>query len=250
MSRGSRFAGAGVLVTGASRGLGRAVAEAFAAEGARVGVTYRTRREEAEETLELVTSVGGDGGTYELDVREPESVERAVRAFQEGGPLDVLVNNAAVVYDQAIVVMDADAWASVLSTNLTGTYHCCRAVLPSMMARGRGAIVNVVSIAGIRASPGQANYAASKGGVMGLTTTLASEVARHGIRVNAVMPGLLSTGMGARLDHRVAERRRSEIPLGRFGEGKEVASVILFLASDDASYVLGQVLAVDGGSSL
>ena len=250
MSRGSRFAGAGVLVTGASRGLGRAVAEAFAAEGARVGVTYRTRREEAEETLELVTSVGGDGGTYELDVRQPESVERAVRAFQEGGPLDVLVNNAAVVYDQAFVVMDADVWASVLSTNLTGTYHCCRAVLPSMMARGRGAIVNVVSIAGIRASPGQANYAASKGGVMGLTTTLASEVARHGIRVNAVMPGLLSTGMGARLDHRVAERRRSEIPLGRFGEGKEVANVILFLASDDASYVLGQVLAVDGGSSL
>ena len=245
-----RFTGAGVLVTGASRGLGRAVAKAFAAEGGRVGVAYRTRREEAEETLELVTSVGGDGGIYELDVREPESVERAVRAFEEGGPIHVLVNNAAVVNDQAFAVMEGKTWASVISTNLTGTYHCCRAVVPSMMARGGGAIVNVVSIAGKRASPGQTNYAASKGGVMGLTTTLASELARHGIRVNAVMPGLLSTGMGARLDHRVAERRRSEVPLGRFGEGEEVANVILFLASDDASYVLGQVLTVDGGLSL
>ena len=173
-----------------------------------------------------------------------------MKAFQEAGPLDVLVNNAAVVNDQAFAVMEREAWASVLSTNLTGTYHCCRAVVPSMMARGRGAIVNVVSIAGKRASPGQANYAASKGGVMGLTTTLAAEVARYGIRVNAVMPGLLGTGMGARLDHRVAERRLSEIPLGRFGEGEEVANVILFLASEDASYILGQVLSVDGGLSL
>jgi 3-oxoacyl-[acyl-carrier protein] reductase len=141
-------------------------------------------------------------------------------------------------------------WSDSIATNLTGTYHACRAVLPFMMARGRGAIVNVASVAAVRASPGQAAYGASKAGVLGLTRTLAREVAARGVRVNAIVPGLLDTGMGARLDRRKVEERLAQIPVGRLGSGKEVASVALFLASGDAGYVLGQSVIVDGGLSL
>jgi 3-oxoacyl-[acyl-carrier protein] reductase len=248
--RTGRFEGVGVLVTGSSRGLGRSIAEGFGAEGAHVGVTYRVQEAAARETLEAVEAGGGTGRLFRLDVRDPVSVRDVLAEFEEERPLEVLINNAAVVRDQPTLLLSPPEWQSVLETNLTGTYLCCRAALPAMMARRRGAIVNVSSVAGLRASPGQASYAASKAGVLAFTRTLAVEVAGHGVRVNTIVPGLIRSGMGARLDSRVAERRRTTIPAGRLGRAEEVASVVLFLASDDASYVIGQALVVDGGLSL
>ncbi len=245
-----RFEGEGVIVTGASRGLGRCIAHAFGAEGARVGVAFRTRRDEAEETLALVEAGGGSGEVLQLDVRDEAAVEHAFKMFEAGAPLSVLVNCAAVVYDQMFPMMPPNEWDAVIATNLTGTYRCCRAAVRPMMARRRGAIVNVSSIGGVRASPGQANYSASKAGVLGLTVTLAAELAPYGVRVNAVAPGLFKTGMGARLDRRIAEARGKMVPLGRFGEGEELANVVLFLASPAASYIVGQCIVVDGGMSL
>jgi 3-oxoacyl-[acyl-carrier protein] reductase len=245
-----RFEGKSVLVTGASRGLGRGIAEAFGREGARVGVGYRVRKDDAERTLGEIMANGGTGMSLALDVRDPKSVEASVAEFARDAGLDVLVNNAALVRDQLFAMMSAEQWEQVIGANLTGTYHCCRAAVTRMMARRRGAIVNVASVAGLRASPGQANYAASKGGILALTGTLAAELAQFGIRVNAVVPGLLSTGMGQRLDRRIAEDRLTAIPLGRFGAADEVARAVLFLASDDASYIVGQSLVVDGGLSL
>ena len=183
-------------------------------------------------------------------MRDGAATEAAIAGFARDAGVDVLVNNAAVLRDQLFPMLSPPEWDDVLAVNLTGAYHCCHAALRFMLRRQRGAIVNVSSIAALRASPGQANYAAAKGGVLSLTTTLAAELAPRGIRVNAVVPGILTTGMGERLDRRVVEERRARIPLGRFGDGDEVARAVLFLASDDASYIVGQSLVVDGGLSL
>jgi len=246
----SRFAGVGVLVTGASRGLGSVIAEAFGSEGAHVGITYRFHGSEAQAVLDRIRERGGSGTCLEMDVRDADSVRAAVAAFEEERPMDVLVNNAGVVQDQPLMMLSPDAWQKIMDTNLTGTYHACRAVLPAMMARRRGAIVNVSSVSALRAVPGQAAYAASKAGILALTRTLAKEVCDHGVRVNAVIPGLLSTGMGVRMDRRMAERHRADIPMGRFGSGEEAAGAVLFLASDDAAYVVGESIIVDGGMTL
>jgi 3-oxoacyl-[acyl-carrier protein] reductase len=226
------------------------LAHAFAAEGARVGLTYTQREGEAAKTAEAIRSAGGSCSVHKLDVRDREQVDAVVTEFSSVGSLDVLVNNAATLDDQPVAVMDRQAWDTVVATNLTGTFNCSRAVLVGMMARRTGTIVNVVSVSAFRASPGQANYSASKAGVVGLTRTMAAEVGRYGVRVNAVMPGLLDLGMGARLDHRVVRERVEAIHLGRLGRGEEVAASVLFLASDEASYITGQILGVDGGLAL
>lgn len=258
----SRFAGRHVLVTGASRGLGRAAAVAFAAEGARVGIGYRSHETEARETLAMVEASGAGrasgatdasgavGVLLPFDVRDFAAVDAAVTEFAAGGGLDVLVNSAAALRDGWAAMLAPADFQEVVNVNLTGTFHCCRAALRHMLVTKSGAIVNISSVAGLRASPGQISYAASKGGVASLTITAAAELAPRGIRVNAVVPGLLTTGMGRRLDRDVAEKRRAAIPLGRFGEGAEVARAVLFLASDEASYITGQSLVVDGGLSL
>lgn len=246
-----RFEGKTVFVTGASRGLGAAMARAFAAEGAMVWIGYRAREFEAREAVTAIERDGGQAQCVGFDLRNPEEIERAFATIaQAGGTLDVLVNNAAVSRDQPFALMDENAWLDVIDTDLNGTARCCRAAVRAMWRARKGAIVNVASVAGPMASPGQANYAASKGGILALTKTLAAELARNGIRVNAVVPGLIDTGMTTKLDARILDEKRKRIPAGRLGHADEVAKATLFLASDDASYIMGQALFVDGGLTL
>jgi 3-oxoacyl-[acyl-carrier protein] reductase len=246
-----RFEGATVLVTGASRGLGRGIATAFGREGAFVWVGYRVQAAAAQETLAAVREAGGDGAAVALDVSDAARVDAAVDELLGQRPaLDVVVNNAGVARDELFPVMQRESWRQVLATNLDGTFNVCRAVARPMMGRKRGAIVNVASVAGQRASVGQVNYAASKGGVLALTQSLAAELAPRGIRVNAVVPGLCAAGLVETLDRRVVEARKQHIPLRRLGTADEVARAVLFLASDDAAYIVGQALVVDGGLTL
>ncbi|HRI66483.1 MAG TPA: 3-oxoacyl-ACP reductase FabG [Polyangium sp.] len=239
-----------VVVTGASRGLGRAIALAFAAQGAHVVIGYHTKHEEANRVQEMAVQAGGAATLWAFDMQDPGSIESGMeRILSERGRIDVLINNAAVVQDAPFALMTQESWDDVIRVNLGGVFACCRSVARAMMANRQGAIVNVASVAGIHASPGQTNYAASKGGILAFTRTLAVELARHGIRVNAVIPGLLSTGMVTRLDHRIAAQKKQLIPLGRFGTAEEVAEVVLFLASPAATYIIGQAIVVDGGLS-
>ena len=245
-----RFEGKHALITGASRGLGRAVALAFAREGARVGIGYRSRKDDAEQTLADIDIAGGSAVLLQFDVRDFASVENAVNTFAASGGPDVLVNCAAALRDEFMALAAPAEWEEVVSANLIGTFHCSRAAVRHMLPKRSGVIVNVGSVASVRASPGQSSYAASKAGVTALTATAGAELASRGIRVNAVVPGLLTSGMGQRLNRDIKEQRRASIPMARFGEADEVARVVLFLASDDASYIVGQSLVVDGGLSL
>ena len=242
-----RFADRTVIVTGASRGLGRSIAVAFAAEGAHVVVGYRSRERDAQQTVEQTS---GRGTALRFDVTDRAATTAAFdRVRSERGSIDVLVNNAGITRDSLVPLMSDEDWNDVVDTNLRGAFMCTKAVVSAMIAKGSGCIINVASIAGLRASPGQASYSASKGGLLALTRTLAAELGPRGIRVNAVVPGYLGTGMAARMDRRRLDERVPQIPLGRVGTADEAARAVIFLASDDASYVTGQALAVDGGMS-
>jgi 3-oxoacyl-[acyl-carrier protein] reductase len=247
----TRFAGTSVLVTGASRGIGRAIAIAFGREAAHVWVGFAARADAADDTVAAVRAAGGSAGALRFDVTETAAVEAAVAtAVAERGRIDVLVNAAAVMRNHLFALSDPEDWDEPLRVNLGGALRVTRAVVRPMLAARRGAIVHIGSVAGMRASPGQAGYSASKGGLVALTKTLAAELAPRGIRVNAVVPGLCSTGMGQRLDRRAVDAHVARIPLGRTGTGDEIAEVVVFLASDAASYVIGQAIVVDGGLSL
>ncbi|MBK7857216.1 MAG: SDR family oxidoreductase [Archangiaceae bacterium] len=240
-----RFDGRTVVVTGASRGLGRAMAQAFAAEGAFVYIGFLRAEAEAAETVKLC---GANARALRFDVTRADEVERAFTQVHEArGRVDVLVNNAGCSRDAPAMLVDPAEWREVLAVNLDGAMGCTRAVLARMLHARKGAIVNVASATAVRANPGQAAYAASKGGLLALTRTLAAELSPKGIRVNAVLPGVIDAGMVKRMDRRALEKLESHVPLGRLGQADEVARAVLFLASDEASYIVGAELPVDGG---
>jgi 3-oxoacyl-[acyl-carrier protein] reductase len=237
-----------VVITGASRGLGAAFARKFARCGAYVCINYRIKKNRAEELLKAIQGEGGKGLLLPFDVSKKQEVHSALEhVFTQRGGIDILINNAAVVSDKFFSLMDDQQWQKVMDVNVGGTYNTIRAVVPYMTAKKSGVIINVASVAGLHASPGQANYSASKGAIISLTRTLSSELAPRGLRVNAVVPGLIAAGMGKRLNRDLAEEKRQHIPAGRFGRREEVAEAVVFLASDAASYITGQCLIVDGG---
>ena len=235
------------LVTGASRGIGRAIALALAPDHA-VAVNFRTGLEAAKETLALVEAAGGEGIAVGADVRDTAAVDALFAEVEDRlGPVAVLVNNAGCRADALAVRLDDEAWSDVLDTNLGGTFACSRRALRPMLRNGWGRIVNVTSVAALQGNAGQANYCAAKAGMVGLTRALAREVARKGITVNAVAPGLVDTDLVAGLDDAQRAALLATIPAARTGTPEEIAAAVRFLCSDDAAYVTGAVLTVDGG---
>ena len=246
-----RFKDRTVLVTGASRGLGRAIALAFGAEGAYVALNCRASIAAAEEAAEVIRASGGQAEVLPFDVRDQEAVRAAVAGLeQRRGAVDVLVNNSGIVGDNWFAMADPAVLDEVMDVNLGGAFRVTQAVIMGMIGNGSGSIVNIGSIAGMVASPGQSIYAASKGALLALGRTLGSELAPRGIRVNTIVPGLIDAGMVKRADRRRISEAAARIPMGRLGRAEEVAAATLFMASDDASYITGQVLIIDGGITL
>jgi 3-oxoacyl-[acyl-carrier protein] reductase len=227
------------LVTGGSRGIGRAIAAELANAGAQVVVGYRSGAEEAEG---VASEIGGKA--IQADVSDPDEAKRLV---DDAGEVDVLVNNAGVTRDGLLVRMPDEDWRNVLDANLGGTFNTCRAASRGMMKRRSGAIVNISSVVGVHGNPGQTNYAASKAGIIGFTKALARELGSRGVRANVVAPGYISTRLTNELPEELRQTMLANTPLGRFGEPQDVAGAVRFLCSDAAAFVTGEVLLVDGG---
>ncbi|MBI2891326.1 MAG: 3-oxoacyl-[acyl-carrier-protein] reductase [Nitrospirae bacterium] len=236
------------LVTGASRGIGRETALALGLRGARVAITYREKRDAAENVLQDLKSRAVEAMALQFDVADTAGAKSACERIEEAwSALDILVNNAGVTRDNLFIRMSDEEWDDVIRTNLRGAFALSRAVARGMMKRRRGRIINIASVSGLLGNVGQANYAASKMGLIGLTRSLARELAGRGITVNAVAPGFIETDMTARLPERARTELLQQIPLGRFGRAEEVAETVCFLASEKAAYITGQVVSVNGG---
>ncbi|MBU6230613.1 MAG: 3-oxoacyl-[acyl-carrier-protein] reductase [Cyanobacteria bacterium REEB459] len=235
------------IVTGASRGIGRAIALSLAAAGAKVVVNYAQSAQAAEDLVQQIEAAGGHALALQADVAQVDQVERLVaETVEKLGPINILVNNAGITRDTLLLRMKLEDWQAVIDLNLTGVFLCTRAVSKGMLKQRSGRIINIASVAGQMGNPGQANYSAAKAGVIGFTKTVAKELAPRGITVNAVAPGFIATEMTENLPN--GEEILKFIPLGRFGQAEEVAGMVKFLAADPAAaYITGQVFNVDGG---
>ena len=243
-----RFEGKSAIVTGASRGIGREIALQLAKEGARVAVNYSGSKDKADEVVQMITESGGEAFAIQADVSNPDSVKNMVdQTLERFGSIDILVNNAGITKDNLLMRMKEDEWDDVININLKGVFLCTKGVTRQMMRQRAGKIVNVASIVGVSGNPGQANYVAAKAGVIGFTKTAAKELAPRNINVNAVAPGFITTDMTDALNDEVKSQMLSNIPLGKLGSPENVARTVLFLLSDDAAYITGQTIHVDGG---
>jgi 3-oxoacyl-[acyl-carrier protein] reductase len=239
------------LVTGASRGIGRSIAEHLAGGGHRVVVNYHSSPAAADEVVAAVVGGGGEAMAVGADVGDADAVAAMFKRVQDTwGPVEVLVNNAGITRDNLLLRMSPDDWDAVLTTNLRSAYLCTRTALRGMLKARWGRIVSVTSVSGISGNPGQANYAAAKAGLIGLTKSVAREVGSRGITANAVAPGFIETDMTVDLSDDVRDAVAGSIALGRFGSPREIASAVGYLASDAASYITGQVIVVDGGLAI
>lgn len=243
-----KLEGKTALVTGASRGIGRAVALELAREGARVIVNYSGSEEKAKQVVEDIKAIGREAIAVKCNVADSEEVadmfKQALEAF---GKVDILVNNAGITRDNLLMRMKEEEWDAVINTNLKGVFLCTKTATRPMMKQRSGRIINIASVVGVSGSPGQANYVAAKAGVIGLTKTTAKELAPRGITVNALAPGFITTDMTDALPEENKEALLSQIPLGRLGDPEDIAKAAAFLASDDAGYITGQTIHVNGG---
>ena len=247
----SRLDGKRALVTGASRGIGRAIALRLAAEGASVAVNYHSGENEAASVVSEITASGGTAIAFQASVASAEEANRLVDATVEAlGGIDILVNNAGITRDNLLMRLSEDDWDAVLDTNLKGAFLCTKAAIRPMLRQRSGRIVNMSSIVAITGNPGQANYTAAKAGLIGFTKTIAREVASRGITVNALAPGFIETQMVEAIPEDLRKQILERIPLGQFGTPDDVARSVVFLASDDGAYITGQVIGIDGGLSL
>jgi 3-oxoacyl-[acyl-carrier protein] reductase len=238
------------LVTGASRGIGRAIALKLSSLGSRVAVNYRSRNAEADSVVAAMTSQGGgEAMAIKADVADAEAVRAMVQqVIDSWGKIDILVNNAGINRDTLLLRMSEEDWDDVIDTNLRGAYLCTRFALRSMIRQGWGRIINISSIAGVMGNPGQSNYAASKGGLIAFTKSVAREMGSRSITVNAVAPGFIVTEMTDKLPPERKQSILAMIPLQRFGEPEDVAELVAFLAAEKARYITGQVISIDGGA--
>ncbi|MEA2009247.1 MAG: 3-oxoacyl-[acyl-carrier-protein] reductase [Actinomycetota bacterium] len=239
------------LVTGGSRGIGRAVALRLAADGHAVAVNYATNSAAADEVVESITASGGSAVAVRADVGDADAVAAMFKEVDERlGRVEVLVNNAGITRDDLLLRMGPDAWDQVIETNLRSVYLCSRAAMRGMLRSRWGRIISVSSISGISGNPGQANYAASKAGIIGFSKSIAREIGSRNITVNVVAPGFIETDMTEELGTEIAEEVASRVAIGRLGRPEEIAAAVGYLASDDAAYVTGQTIVVDGGLAL
>lgn len=245
------LSGRTAVVTGASKGIGRAISVALGSRGAHVIVNYNGSEAAAMETVSLVEAAGGTAKAMKFNVADYEETSQALaEVIKENGRLDILVNNAGITKDGLLMRMSEEDFDSVIRTNLKSAYTTCKAASRQMMKQRSGRIINISSVSGILGNAGQINYAAAKAGMIGLTKSAARELASRGITVNAVAPGFIATDMTEVLSDQIKEGAVKQIPLGRFGKPEEVAEVVTFLASDQAGYITGQVICVDGGMAM